>query len=84
MDIWKGRAETEKLTSAVDRIERINVIAPEARACIWDELMIHKKGLRNMRDCAGPAKSVYKFKLEYLNEMIVELTRLKTKYSVSE
>jgi len=84
MDAVKGYNESDKLALAVDGKEGIDVIAEEARDCIWDEIMIHKKGLRNMRDRSGQSQSLYQFKLEYLNEIVKELTRLKTKYSLTE
>jgi len=84
LDVASGHNETEKLASAVDGKEGIDVIAKEARPCIWDELMIRKKGLRNMKDRSGPEQSIYKYKLEYLAEMLNELNRLKTKYSLTE
>merc|ERR1711862_402100 len=55
-----GYVEAEKLAKAVEGKQGIDVIPKEARPCIWDELMIRKKGLRTMTDRIGPSQSNYK------------------------
>ena len=79
-----GHNKSEKVALAVDGKEGIGVISKESRDCMWDEIMIHKKGLSNMRDRFGPIQSLHQFKLECLNETAKALTRLRTKHSLTE
>merc|ERR1712226_561610 len=63
-----------------DSRQGIDVIDHQALPCIWDELMVEKKGIHTMIDRSGSG-SDYKFLLPHLTEMLSELNRLKTKYS---
>mmetsp|Transcript_20773 Transcript_20773/g.30411 ORF Transcript_20773/g.30411 Transcript_20773/m.30411 type:complete len:114 (+) Transcript_20773:902-1243(+) len=58
----------------------MNVISPEARNCIWRELIVNKKGLKTFIDREGFSEDSYSFSYEHLAEMLVELDRLIYKY----
>jgi len=61
MDPVKGYGESSKLAAALDGLQGIDVIAEEARDCIWEEVIIRRKGVRTMRDRTGPKKEAYGF-----------------------
>ena len=56
-----GYAEQVKLAAAVEGKQGIDIIAEEARDCIWEEVIIRRKGVRTMRDRTGPKKEAYDF-----------------------
>ena len=76
-----GPEEGLKIAKTLDNKVGINVIAEEARECIWRELIINKKGYKTFLDREGLPESSYPFTEELLEEMIHELERLITKYS---
>jgi len=84
MDPVKGYAEQAKLAAAVEGKQGIDVIAEEARDCIWEEVVIRRKGVRTMRDRTGPKEESYSFTPLMYGKMIAELTRLKSKYTAPE
>jgi len=84
MDPVKGYAENAKLAAAVEGKQGIDIIAEEARDCIWEEVIIRRKGVRTMRDRTGPTPDSYDFTAVMYGKMIAELTRLKSKYSAPE
>lgn len=58
------------------------VINQQAWNCIWTELIQNKKGPRTIRERPGGyVNTEFNFSVEMLNEMLVELNRLITKYS---
>ena len=56
------------------------MIAEEAWSCIWQELIVYKKGLKTVSDRPN-GKVDYNFSGKMLEEMILELSRLITNYS---
>lgn len=80
----QGPAESMKIAEALDGKLGITVIESEARKCIWRELMVNKKGVRNMLDRTGPQADKYTFSVHMYQKMIDQLNRLKTKYSAPE
>ena len=81
-DYAEGPAETAKIANVLLNDERTGqyVIAEEAWSCIWQELIVYKKGLKTVSD--RPNTEVdFNFSGEMLEEMILELSRLITKYS---
>ena len=60
------------------------LIQEDAWECIWEELIINKIGLKTFIDREGPSERDYYFSTEMLDEMIVELDRLISKYSAVE
>jgi len=83
LDPVKGYAENAILAAAIEGKQGVEIIAEEARDCIWDEVVIRRKGSRTMRDRTGD-ESAYNFTYEMYGAMIQELSRLKSKYSAPE
>jgi len=77
-----GPIETAKIANVLLEDDRTGdyVIAPEAWDCIWDELIVKKKGLKIIDDRPEPEEE-YNFSEEMLDLMVHELERLITKYS---
>jgi len=53
-------------------------------SCIWEELIVNKKGLKTFIDREGVSERDYKFSAEMLGEMIHELDRMIDKYGSNE
>lgn len=83
LDPVKGYAENAVLAAAIEGKTGFNVIEEEARDCIWEEVVIRRKGSRTMRDRIGE-ETAYDFNFEMYGLMIQELSRLKSKYSAPE
>ena len=61
--------------------EGIVLIAEETWGCIWEELIVNKKGLKTFLDREGVEERDYSFSPEMLEAMLIELDRLLgTKY----
>jgi hypothetical protein len=61
------------------------VIDQEAWDCIWNELIVNKKGLKTVYDRPGyGSEDAHNFSSEMLQLMIIELTRLISKYDGPE
>jgi len=58
------------------------MIDEEAWECIWNTLIINKKGLKTFIDRGGLTEHSYDFTFEMTNEMWYQLERLITKYGV--
>lgn len=84
LDHQLGANESAKIGAVLDDNQGVTVIAPEARACVWRELVVNFKGVRNMLDRGGPPLSSYTFTTVMYQKMLDELNRLKTKYSAPE
>ena len=83
-DYNEGPAETEAIANVLLNDARTGkyVIAAEAWDCIWEELIKNGKGLKTVYDRPdGENEHSYNFSGEMLEEMILELNRLITKYS---
>jgi len=81
IDLVDGPGEIDKVGTALDNKKNVDVISKEARACIWKEIVVNRKGVRTLLDRGGSPTSEYGFTAEHLQEMIDELTRLRDKYS---
>jgi len=79
----EGPAETAKIASVLRNDDRTGeyVIAQEAWDCIWAELIERGKGIKTVDDRPGFVESDYNFSAEMLEEMVLELNRVITKYS---
>lgn len=77
-----GRAESRKLAKILQSSAGYGdwLIEEEAWECIWEELIVKKKGLKTFIDREGTTERDYNFSEEMLTNMIKELTRLITKY----
>jgi len=84
LDPILGPNESNKIAEAIDGKLGMTVIESEARKCVWRELVVNKKGVRNMLDRTGPQTDTYIFTDVMHQKMIDQLNRLKTKYSASE
>jgi len=96
-DSAMGRAEGVKIANTLVGKQGIDdwLIEEEAWECIWEELIIHRKGLKTVLDrCRTDDDTVeacdetigeqdYNFSEEMLTKMISELNRLIIKYSAS-
>ena len=82
-DYTEGPAETAKVANVLLNDSRMGqyVIAEEAWDCIWEELIQNGKGLKTVYDRPGFNEMDYNFSVEMLEEMIIELDRLISKYS---
>jgi len=85
-DHTQGPAETTAVGTALlnDARTAEYIIGGEAWDCIWKELIITRKGPTTVYDRPGVNEDGYNFSLEMLEEMIFELNRLITKYSLPE
>ena len=83
LNVDTGPTEASKFAKAVEGKPGINVIAEQARACIWEELVIRGKGIRTMknRDGNGPSHDTFAFTVDQFQVMLQELRRLTEKYS---
>jgi len=61
-----------------------NLIDEDAWECIWEELIINKRGVKTFLDREGISERDYYFSEEMLEKMLEELDRLITKYSLPE
>ena len=77
-----GRGESRKLAKLLQNSAGFEdwLIEEEAWGCIWEELIIKKKGLKTFVDREGIGERDYNFSTEMLTKMIEELTRLIDKY----
>mmetsp|Transcript_32752 Transcript_32752/g.43667 ORF Transcript_32752/g.43667 Transcript_32752/m.43667 type:complete len:407 (-) Transcript_32752:106-1326(-) len=80
VDIQQGPAVGLEIANVLEGREGMSVIEPEARGCIWRELIVNKKGLKTFIDRDGYGESDYSFTQEQLQKMVTELTRLINKY----
>ena len=60
------------------------VIEEDAWDCIWDELIIKKKGIKTFLNRGNVTEVQYNFGEEMLEEMLHELDRLILKYGSDE
>ena len=80
-----GPAETRKIAEVLINNPKMAqyVIEEEAWDCVWEELIMNRKGLKNVHD-RPTTEEEYNFSAEMLEEMVHELDRLITKYSSSD
>ena len=85
VDHKTGRAESRKLAEILQSNPGYEdwLIEEEAWECIWEELILKKKGLKTFIDREGVEERDYNFSAEMLTKMIEELTRLITKYGAN-
>lgn len=78
-----GPTEGRKIAKVLEGRNGIKdfLIPEDAYQCIWEELIVKKKGLKTFIDRAGIEERDYNFSEEMLSEMVVELNRLIIKYS---
>lgn len=88
LDYAEGPAETTAIANVLLGHEKMSefVIEPEAWDCIWNELIVNKKGARTIqnRPNTNYTENDYNFSSELIEEMIKELDRLLSKYSSTE
>jgi len=84
-DYDEGPTETEAIAKVLLNSPKMSpyVIASEAWNCIWEELIVNKRGLKTVSD-RPLAEVEYNFSTEMLEEMLHELDRLIDKYSSNE
>jgi len=80
-----GPAETRKIAEVLINNPKMAqyVIEEEAWDCVWEELIMNRKGLKTVHD-RPTTEEEYNFSAEMLEEMVHELDRLITKYSSSD
>jgi len=78
-----GPNETAKIAATIQG-KGVDVIEDEAWTCIWEELLVRRKGPRTMLDRVGPPAEAFNFTTEEYVEMLIELNRLKDKYNSVE
>ena len=81
-----GPTETRKIAQTLHDKRGIKdfVIEEDAWDCIWEELIVNKKGLKTFLDRDGLEERDYNFSEEMLDLMIGQLNRLISKYSAFE
>eukprot|EP00521_Asterionellopsis_glacialis_P007570 CAMPEP_0195283624 /NCGR_PEP_ID=MMETSP0707-20130614/2100_1 /TAXON_ID=33640 /ORGANISM="Asterionellopsis glacialis, Strain CCMP134" /LENGTH=432 /DNA_ID=CAMNT_0040342815 /DNA_START=34 /DNA_END=1332 /DNA_ORIENTATION=+ len=81
-----GPAEANKMAATIVGKPGIEVIAEEARECVWEELIINRKGLRTSvdRDGNGPPREAFALTHDQMVLINYELNRVKEKYSSGE
>jgi len=77
-----GPAEGRKIAELINGKEGFDdyMIDEEAWGCIWNELIINKRGLKTFLDRDGLREDSYDFSFEMYNEMWYQLDRLINKY----
>jgi len=82
IDRTEGPVETAIIANVLHNDDRTGqyVIAPEAWQCIWEELIQNGKGLKTVVDRPDSSETA-NFSAEMLEEMLLELDRVITKYS---
>lgn len=85
-DYDEGPAETRKIAQVLMNNEKMAqwVISEDAWHCVWEELIVNRKGLKTFLDRPGFVEADYNFSAEMLEEMLHELDRLITKYGSDE
>jgi len=78
-----GAAETAAIANVLHNNDKMGqyVIDPSTWDCIWDELIVNKRGLKTIYDRPGHEEAKYNFSAEMLEKMISELTYVIDKYS---
>jgi hypothetical protein len=88
LDHSEGPAETARIANALLNNPKMSpyVIGSEAWECIWSELIIKGKGAKTVVDRPSTpyTEADYNFSAEMLEEMLVELDRLLTKYDSTD
>ena len=84
VDNSDGPAEGSKIANMTDRKEGVKVIQDEPRRCVWEELIIWKKGLKKYVDQKWVGEYEYIFTEEQLQSMVDELSKIISKYSSHE
>jgi hypothetical protein len=79
-----GKDEGRKIAQVLEGNEGIDLIAEETWGCIWEELIVNKKGLKTFLDREGVEERDYSFSPEMLEAMLIELDRLLEKYGSSD
>lgn len=79
-----GPAEIANFVNTVQNKTGLEVIEESARACVWEELIINRRGGIHTypdRDLDGPAEEEFVFTLDQMAKIQQELTRVRDKYS---
>ena len=87
IDPETGPSEVDNFVSVIEGKPGINIIAPEARECVWRELIENDKGNARTipdRDEEGPSEEMFGFELDQMYAIQEEITRLRDKYSSVE
>ena len=82
LDHTTGPAEGAKLAAALENNLNVDLIAEEARECIWRELIVRDVAdvRHNRRDQAAPIED-YMFTLPQMNAIVAQLDRMLAKYT---
>lgn len=83
VDLSTGKVEGRKIAELVVGKKGFDdfMIEEDAWGCIWEELIINKRGVKTFLDREGLNERNYNFSEDMLEAMIAELQRLITKYS---
>mmetsp|Transcript_13669 Transcript_13669/g.31178 ORF Transcript_13669/g.31178 Transcript_13669/m.31178 type:complete len:568 (+) Transcript_13669:132-1835(+) len=78
-----GATETAAIANVLHNDDRMGqyVIDSSTWDCVWDELIVKKRGLKTVYDRPGFTENDYNFSEEMLETMIQELDYIITKYS---
>mmetsp|Transcript_19270 Transcript_19270/g.28393 ORF Transcript_19270/g.28393 Transcript_19270/m.28393 type:complete len:689 (+) Transcript_19270:122-2188(+) len=81
-----GPAEARKLAELINGTDGFEdwMIEEEAWECVWNELVVEKKGIKTFRDRVDLDYDSYTYSFELKNEMWNEVNRLIEKYEVKE
>lgn len=82
LDHTTGPAEGAKLAAALENNLNVDLIAEEARECIWRELIVRDVAdvRHNRRDQAAPIED-FMFTLPQMNAIVAQLDRMLAKYT---
>mmetsp|Transcript_11454 Transcript_11454/g.16684 ORF Transcript_11454/g.16684 Transcript_11454/m.16684 type:complete len:689 (-) Transcript_11454:183-2249(-) len=86
VDPQYGPVEARKMAELVNGTEGFEerMIEEEAWGCIWEELVINKKGIKTFRDRVSLDYDSYTYSFELKNEMWHQINRLIEKYEVKD
>lgn len=78
-----GIEEMNKIGAVLDASKNVNAIEPDARACVYKEVMKRKELLIGKRDKKGPTSTLKSFTGPQLMQMKSTIETLRDKYSAS-
>lgn len=76
-----GQAEMTKMTDVLDASTNVNLIEPEARNCVFDEVLSRKEFYNPNRDGHGPPVSSKQFTADQLDIMRTRMEAVRDKYA---
>lgn len=84
IDRESGPSEIERFVAAIDGKTSWPMMEKEARECVWHQMIVQGKGFTNTyhdREGNGPEEDLFSFTIDQMQEIQLELERVRNKYS---